>query len=84
MLATFMILVRFFDLNCRNASAAPPHQPPEPALSGRECRGSPIAPIAATGAARQRVRKPQPVLDQDVLDKDINALNGTTDVETEN
>jgi hypothetical protein len=24
------------------------------------------------------------VLDQDVLDKDINALNGTTDVETEN
>jgi hypothetical protein len=34
--------------------------------------------------ARGEVRKPQPLLRQDVLDKDINALNGTTDVETEN
>jgi len=36
------------------------------------------------GSRLAAVRKPQPVLDQDVLDKDINALNGTTDVETEN
>jgi len=42
------------------------------------------ASIAAAGSRLAAVRKPQPVLDQDVLDKDINALNETTDVETEN
>jgi hypothetical protein len=39
-------------------------------------------PIQA--APRGEVRKPQPLLRQDVLDKDINALNKAADVETEN
>jgi len=34
--------------------------------------------------SRGEVRKPQPLLRQDVLDKDINALNKAADVETEN
>ena len=50
----------------------------------RGCRGSLIAPPSPPRCRAEAVRKPQPVLDQDVLDKDINALNGTTDVETEN
>jgi hypothetical protein len=82
MLATFMILVRFLDSDCRNAIASPS------ALAGQAgfswIAGAARAAIASRACPRAAVRKPQPVLDQDVLDKDINALNETTDVETEN
>jgi hypothetical protein len=50
----------------------------------RGCRGSLIAPPSPPRVPRGNGKEAATVLDQDVLDKDINALNETSDVETEN
>ena len=81
MLATFMILVRFLDSVAETRSRLIGTSRPSRLFRDRGCcsrrHRRRVRPRGA-------VRKPQPVLDQDVLDKDINALNETTDVETEN